>query len=301
MVFLLQLSIMAGAMTPELTERRRPSDPARDYCQWDFDMPVAPVPGALRTSALLYQSFEVAGVTEKMRPVMQAIQKRWGRFSTVWGVKYADGKFSWEFYFYDYARDERTHGISDFLAATNGHITCPVPARDALPYFMFSVELTADTLDGAPLDQIDIYMGNPGSNVSSGICYGLRQSGLEMRNFYFFFDAAQERQSIRDKITESVHFPYHDVNMGDLLWPEMSGVKTIVVANKRFRDSIYFSRIRAGQMHHFVERLGFPAGICDHLRDNLTLFDHHLFDVGWDFDYDGGEIRPTKGSFYGLL
>jgi len=288
-------------MIPELTERRRPSDPARDYCQWEFEMPVPPAPGALRTSALLYQSFEVAGVTDKMRPLMRAIQERWGRFNTVWGVKFADGELSWEFYFYDYERAARVHGISDYLEATRDLIDCPVPARDDLPYFMFSVELTAANLEGTPLDQIDIYMGNPGSNVSSGICYGLRATGLEMRNFYFFFDAAREEQSIRDKITESVHFSYREVDMSQFLWPQMEGVKTIVVANKRFRDSIYFSRIRAAQLHHFLERLEFPRGICDHLRDHQSLFDHHLFDVGWDFAYDGAAIRPTKGSFYGLL
>lgn len=288
-------------MIPELTERRKPSDPARDYCLWDFDMPVAPATGALRTSALLYQSFEVAGVTEKMRPVMQAIQKRWGRFNTVWGVKYAAGQMSWEFYFYDYTRDGRAHGVADFIDATHGLIRCDLAPQDHLPYFMFSVELTAAHLDGAPLDQIDLYMGNPGSTVSSGICYGLRQDGLEMRNFYFFFDAATQGKEITDKITESVHFPYRDVDMDQLIWPEMTGVKTIVVANKRFRDSIYFSRIRAGQMLGFLERLGFPAAIRDHLRKNLTLFDHHLFDVGWDFDYEGSAIVPTKGSYYGLL
>jgi len=288
-------------MIPELTERRRPSDPARDYCQWEFEMPVPPAPGALRTSALLYHSFEVAGVTEKMRPVMQAIQAAWGKFNTIWGVKYAEGQMSWEFYFYDYARDGRTHGVADFLSATNGLITCAVPPNDALPYFMFSVELTPDHLTGTPLDQIDIYMGNPGSTVSSGICYGLSEAGMEMRNFYFFFDAATQRKEIEDKITESVHFPYAQVDMTHLLWPEMDGVKTIVVANKRFRDSIYFSRIRAGQMLHFLERLHFPPAICDHLRENEALFDHHLFDVGWDFDYVDGQIHPTKGSYYGLL
>lgn len=288
-------------MIPEMTERRRPSDPARDYCQWDFEMPVPPAPGALRTSALLYQSFEYAGVTDKMRPVIQGIQNRWGRFNTVWGVKWADGQMSWEFYFYDYTRDERRRGMTDFCDATGDLINCPLTPDDRLPYFMFSVELEPKHLTGVPLDQIDIYMGNPGSNVSSGICYGLTQAGLELRNFYFFFDAARERQAIEDKITESIHMTYKDVDMAQLLWPEMEGVKTIVVANKRHRDSVYFSRIRAGQLLHFLQRLKFPASTCDYLRENEALFDHHLFDVGWDFDYDGRDILPVKGSYYGLL
>ena len=288
-------------MIPELTERRRPSDPARDYCQWDFEMPVPPVPGALRTSALLYKSFEVAGVTETARPVCAAIQSCMGRFNTTWGVKFAGGEMSWEFYFYDYARDGRAKGMTELLAALAPHVPCALTPDDRLPYFMFSIELTPAHLRGAPLEQIDIYMGNPGSNVSSGICYGPTAAGLGMRNFYFFFNAAQERQQIEDKITESIHYPYREHPIEPFLWPEMEGVETIVVANKRHRDGVYFSRIRVAQLQHFLDRLGFPEGIRDHLAETAPLFDHHLFDAGWDWELRGGEIVPVKGSYYGLL
>lgn len=288
-------------MIPEMSERARPSDPARDYCLWDYSRPNPPAAGALRTSALLYQTFEAAGVTDQMRPIMQALQAKWGRFNIVWGAKYANGKPSWEFYFYDYARDARAHGMQDFRDATKGLVTCNLTPDDRLPYFMFSVELTPETLTGQPLDQIDIYMGNPGSTVSSGICYGLSDAGLEMRNFYFFFDAATQMPLIAGKITESIHLTYRDIAMDDLLWPQMEGVQTIVVANKRHRDGIYFSRISAAQLRHFLDRLQFPQSTRAFLRDNHAALNHHLYDVGWDFRYDDGQIIPTKGSFYGLL
>ncbi len=283
-------------------ERSRPSDPARDYCLWDYRMPVPPAPGALRSSALLYQSFEAAGVSDRMLAFCAAVQKTWGRFNTVFGVKWGGGQLSWEFYFYDYGRDQRRLGMADFLRGTQGLITSPLIPDDALPYFMFSVEITEAHLTGQPLDQIDIYMGNPGSNVSSGICYGLTEAGLEMRNFYFFFDAASEMEAIRGKITESIHMPYVKVDMDALLWPQMNGVQTIVVANKRHRDGIYFSRIRASQLLHFLERLDFPASSRTFLHDNMAELDHHLYDVGWDFESDDkGRITPVKGSYYGLL
>ncbi len=38
-------------------------DPYRDYCQWPYDPPAAPVAGALRSSAILYHSLAVAGVS----------------------------------------------------------------------------------------------------------------------------------------------------------------------------------------------------------------------------------------------
>jgi len=67
-----------------------------------------------------------------------------------------------------------------------------LPTADDHPYFMFSVEVSAQHIDAeAPVDQIDLYIGNPGSAVSSGICYGLTHSGMELRNFYFFFNARQ--------------------------------------------------------------------------------------------------------------
>ncbi|MFT4916768.1 MAG: hypothetical protein ACI9C3_002639 [Yoonia sp.] len=301
MVKTLPLYIMVPVMITELLDRARPSDPPRDYCLWDYARPVAPQPGALRTSTLLFQSFVAAGVTEKMRPIMKALQSKWGRFNIVWGAKYADGQPSWEFYFYDYARDERALGMQDFIDAMRGLIGCALTPDDTLPYFMFSIELTLEVLNGQPLDQIDVYMGNPGSTVSSGICYGFSDEGLEMRNFYFFFDAATQMTEIKSKIAESIHFPYQHVEIDELLWPEMQGVETIVVANKRQRDGIYFSRISASQLEDFLHRLAFPESTRSFLRDNHAKLNHHLYDAGWDFRYEDGQIIPTKGSFYGLL
>jgi len=284
------------------TELSRPSDAALDFCLWPYDRPRAPTDDALRTSALLYKSFEVANLGPEMGALTDAIRNAWGRFQTVWGMKWgADGP-SWELYFYDYARDGRSHGVADFIAATKGQLNCTLSPDDTLPYFMFSVEVTPENLRGAPLDQIDIYMGNPGSTVSSGICYGLTDAGYEMRNFYFFFNALNEAKEIHDKLTESVHLPMAHVNVPDLLWPEMAGVETIVVANKQRRDGLYFSRIRAAQLAFFLKKLDFPQELQDFLAEHHDALDHHLYDVGWDFSCDSsGQVTPTKGSFYGLL
>jgi hypothetical protein len=280
----------------------RPHDIAQDFCLWPYERPRAPTDDALRSAALLYKSFETANLGAEMGALMDAIRNAWGRFATVWGMKWGDAGPSWEFYFYDYARYDRQRGIGDFLKATKAHLNCDLHPDDSLPYFMFSVEIEPRHLAGAALDQIDIYMGNPGSTVSSGICYGLTDDGYEMRNFYFFFDALREAQQIHDKLTESVHFPVNKVNIKDLLWPEMAGVETIVVANKQRRDGLYFSRIRARQLAYFLQKLDFPVELQKFLAENHDALDHHLYDVGWDFNCDrDGRISPTKGSFYGLL
>ena len=285
-----------------LAQFSRPGDPALDFCLWPYDPPTAPSGDALRSSALLYKSFEVAGVGDAMLGLTDAIRDRWGRFATVWGMKWSDAGPSWEFYFYDYARAGRRLGMTDFLNATAPFLQIDLPVDDTKPYFMFSVEVAPRHLTGTPLDQIDIYMGNPGSTVSSGICYGLSQSGYEMRNFYFFFDAKHEEKAIHDKLTESIPMPQAGVDMNALLWPEMEGVQTIVVTNKQRRDALYFSRIRAGQLAVFLERLAFPSALREFLDVHMDALDHHLFDVGWDFDFaSDGRVIPTKGSFYGLL
>lgn len=280
----------------------RPSDVAVDFCLWPYNRPRVPADDALRTSALLYKSFEVANLGSEMGTLTDAIRHAWGPFQTVWGMKWGTDGPSWEFYFYDYARDGRSHGIADFIATTTGQLSCALTPDDRLPYFMFSVEVTPENLRGAPLDQIDIYMGNPGSTVSSGICYGLTDAGYEMRNFYFFFNAALEAKEIHDKLTESVHLPLPNVDIKDLLWPEMAGVKTIVLANKQRRDGLYFSRIRAAQLAYFLQKLDFPQDLQNFLSENHDALDHHLYDVGWDFACDRtGKVIPTKGSFYGIL
>jgi len=226
-----------------------------------------------------------------------------GPFRTVWGVKHANGKLSWEFYFYDYARLSRRFDMAAFAGATRGIIPVTAPfGADQTPYFMYSVELTAEHVNGAAaIDQIDIYIGNPGSTVSSGICYGVSARGTELRNFYFFFNARDHREDIRAKIAAGAFIPAPDLKMDNFLWPEMTA-QTIVVANKRHGDALYFSRIPVAQLAHFQKTLDFPDPLQSYLAENQHRFAHLLFDVGYDWiaEPDGG-MRYVKGSYYGLL
>ncbi|MDP2087009.1 MAG: hypothetical protein Q8K20_17585 [Gemmobacter sp.] len=278
-------------------------DPAMDYCQWPYDPPAAPGPGAWQSSALLYQSFAVAGLSDRMLALCDALRAAVGPFRTVWGVKWAGDRLSWEFYFYDYARMQRSFDTAAFRRATDGLLHLTPPDADDHPYFMFSVEVDARHIDaGTPVDQIDLYIGNPGSAVSSGICYGLSRAGMEMRNFYFFFDAKAHFHDIREKIVSNAHVPLRRLRIEDILWPEMETAQTIVVANKRHNDGLYFSRIRAGLLVTFLDRLAFPAPIRAFVRENRARFDHLLFDVGYDYlPAPTGGVRLLKGSFYGLL
>lgn len=281
----------------------RRSDPQMDYCLWPYDSPSLSHKDSWRSSALLYHSFEVAGLGDKMIAFCDALTAANGPFQTVWGVKYAGGALSWEFYFYDYARLGRRFDTAAFVASTGDIIPTTAPrSGDAYPYFMYSVELTPEHINGdATIDQIDLYIGNPGSSVSSGICYGLSAQGCEMRNFYFFFDAQKHAQDIRDKIKSTSWIAADALQMDDFIWPGMSP-QTIVVANKRFNDSLYFSRIPVDQLARFVDRLNFPDPLQAFLAENQNRFEHLLFDVGYDWTPNPqGGLQYTKGSYYGLL
>lgn len=282
--------------------RARRGDPPLDYCLWPYDPPRLPDAQSWQSSALLYHSFAHAGLSGRMIALCDALRARVGPFGTVWGVKCRDGALSWEFYFYDYARMDRRFSIRDFTEATRGILNVDLPPADDRPYFMFSVEVGAEHLAGRPVEQIDLYIGSPDSALTSGICYGLGREGLELRNFYFFFDAARHAQDIRDKIASNAHVPQQRLDLDDVLWPEMAAAQTIVVANKRHNDGLYFSRIGVRELTEFQQRLAMPRGMRDFLTDNAARFSHLLFDVGYDYlpDPEGG-LRYLKGSFYGLL
>ena len=291
-------------MSWSLAERLQlaePGDPLRDYCQWPYE-PIAPLaPGALRSSALLYHSFEQAGVSERMIALADRLVRHAGQFNTVWGVKWAGGKLSWEFYFYDYRRMDRAFGLAQFIEATRGLLDVRVPLADDRPYFMFSVEIDERHLSGQlPVDQIDLYIGNPGSAVSSGICYGLSRAGLELRNFYFFFNAERHAQDIREKLISNAHVPWPRLRLEEILWPGMAA-QTIVIANKRLNDGLYFSRIPVASLRHFLDRLAFPEPIRAFVAAHRGALAHHLWDVGYDYLPGRDGLRLLKGSYYGLL
>jgi hypothetical protein len=290
----------------ELGDRIEPAeaaDPPLDYCLWPYDRPAAAAPDALRTSALLYHSFAVAGLSDRMLALCDALQETVGPFGTVWGVKHAGAELSWEFYFYDYNRMERHFGTRDFIEATRGILEVTAPPADGMPYFMFSVEVDARHLSGElPVEQVDVYIGNPGSAVSSGICYGVSPRGVEMRNFYFFFDAPAHFHDIREKIVSNAFVPLRRLRIEDVLWLEMENAQRVVVANKRYNDGLYFSRIPVNELLFFMKRLAFPAPLIDFAQAHRGSLEHHLFDVGYDYLPSKGEgLDYLKGSYYGVL
>lgn len=281
--------------------RLRPSDPVADFCLWPYERPVLPIRGAMRSEALLWAALGVAGYGVDMADLLEAVRDRWGRFQTVWGVKWDGAALSVELYFYDYARESRRLALHDLIATLSPWLSCDLMPDDRLRYFMASVEIAPETMTTGRLDQIDIYMGNPGSNVASGLCYGLSAQGMEYRNAYHFFDMVTESGAALSKLAESVHLLGCE-DPAAMIWPGMDAMKTLVVANKRWTDALYFSRLGVDDLALCLAKLDFPPPLRYFLIRNRDRLASHLFDVGWDFSASpNGRPQPRKGSFYGLL
>jgi hypothetical protein len=282
-------------------ERTTPHDRYADYCLWDYQ-PIAPPAGKLRSSNLLWRAIEAAGGGPHLTAACMALREALGPFRTVFGVKKVGDRLSFEFYFYDYARLEREVSITRVLEILAPSVSCPVQPLEGRPYFMFSIDLDEEVASGRrPLDVVNVYIGNPGSSVSSGICYEQSAAGLRLANFYFFFDARTEMDDIVAKIGCSAHHDLRGFPLPVVLRPDLLDCRVIVVANKKFNDGVYFSRIAVDPLIGFLEQEEFPAELVSFARRYRNELDHMLYDVGLDYVFEGGVVKFTKSAFYGLL
>ncbi|HKS88258.1 MAG TPA: hypothetical protein VJR70_02340 [Stellaceae bacterium] len=251
---------------------------------------------------MLWQSMEAAGGMPRLAAACRALRDALGPGQTVFGVKNFGGRLRFEFYFYDYARLQRAVSITRVRAILAPLVRCALPPLEGRPYFMFSIDLDEEIVAGErPLDTINIYIGNPGSSVSSGICYEQSASGLRLANLYYFFDARREMDDVAAKVGCSVHHDLGGYPLNAVLRPELLDCAVIVVANKRFGDGVYFSRIPVAGLIGFVEQERFPSDLVAFVRDHRDDLDHLLYDVGIDYVVEAGMVRVTKSAFYGLL
>ena len=177
-----------------------------------------------------------------------------------------------------------------------------MPTSERNPYFMFSVELSRELITaGGELDEVQMYIGNIGSQVSSGICYGLTREQTRLKNFYFFFDARREMEEIVGKVCTSAYLDAPDFHIDQVLWPELRDCEVIVVANKPDRDGVYFSRIRVAQLLWFMNRMEYPVSQIRFLENNMDRFDHLLYDVGFDYRMEQGRLQILKSAYYGVF
>lgn len=277
------------------------ADPALNYCLWQY-APAAPVEDKFRSVNLLWQSFELAGIDARAFDIVEAIREAIGPFRTVFGVKLLPTGLAWELYFYDYERQGRAVSASRVLQAMAPWVRSPVRVDEALPYFMFSIDLDGGIARGErPLDVVHLYLGNPHSLVSSGLSYGVRVEATTLENFYFFFDARTQQQEVADKIACSAFYDGERVPLDEVLVPALKHCQTICVANKQTHDCVYFSGIDVDQLLVFLQRLRYPEAIVAFVQRHRERLDHLRFDVGFDYRMEGGRLAILKSGYYGVL
>ncbi len=283
------------------TERMKSGDPYFNYCHWPYE-PAASGTGKLRPSVLLFKAVSEMPHAAWVSRILQGIQRGLGEFRSVYGIKRIDRQWALEIYIYDYERQGRSVSIERLEEATTGLLRFPRTADPRLPYFMFSFDLTeyAAQQHGV-LDVVHVYIGNPGSQVSSGIAYEFSASGRQMENFYFFFDAQTQQKEIVDKLECSVYCDAWRVSLDDLYRPELRSCQTICLANKRTCDTIYFSGVDIDQLLFFLNWQQYPNDYIQFVEERHHELDHLLYDIGVDYRANGGQIEFVKHGFYGVF
>ena len=282
-------------------ERMRSGDPYLNYCQWPYEPP-NPGVGKLRPSSLLFRAIadmpHGAWVSETVRAIQRAI----GDFRSVYGIKQIDGQWALEVYIYDYEREHRIISIERLMSACEGYLSLPVSIDTRIPYFMFSFDLTEHAAaQNGKLDSVHLYVGNPGSEVSSGIAYEFTPHGRQLENFYFFFDAKRHGREIIDKLQCSVFCEAWNLPIEQLYRPELRECHTICLANKRTCDTIYFSGVDVDQLLFFLDWQKYPDDFIRFIRDRRSELDHLLYDVGVDYRAINSRIEFVKHGIYGVF
>ena len=272
-----------------------------DFCLWEYK-PSCAYAQKLRSVNLLFHSFDIAGVAGDFADFVQLIRKGIGVSHTVWGVKNIEGKLHWEYYFYDYQRRERKRSITRILEVIRPFTTCDIDINENIPYFMFSIDVTDELIrQSAPLQEIHVYIGNPGSTVSSGICYSMKKDSTQLENFYFFFDVRKHMNDILNKAFCSVYTDSVKIGIDQIFPEKLRNCKIIVVANKQNNDAVYFSRINVDQLIYFLKIMKYPIEIVSYIEDNRQNLDHLLFDVGFDYRLDNEGFKILKSGYYGFF
>ena len=151
------------------------------------------------------------------------------------------------------------------------------------------------------IDVVHLYLGNPGSTVSSGVSYAQTAASRTLENFYFFFDAAKNMDEVSRKVRCSAYVVADQIHPDSLLWPELRRCHTICVANKHANDTIYFSGVNVDQLLFFLSKLNYPDPILQFVRSSRDRLDHLLFDVGFDYNTHLNRLDILKSGFYGVF
>jgi hypothetical protein len=281
-----------------MTFVQKPSDPARDFCQWPYQRPNAPNIGAWRQEKILFDFLEDHQCRSALADMLKQIQLVNGRFNTVWGLKSDGRRYSLELYFYDYARRMRRLGPEEILTKANVKTVSGIFPDENIDYFMWSIEL--DLFADISAAEIDIYCNGSGGTVSGGICYSSSQNRLELKNLYYFYKSKPDQQNILEQLA-SQPFGGGLRRYPETLLPGALCEEIYVLALKRRHASLYFSRAPLEACLRSMEDWALLPDLRRYLHLHMQRYSHHLFDIGIDYRVDNTEVQLTRMAVFGIF
>ncbi|MCP4776931.1 MAG: hypothetical protein GY880_22140 [Planctomycetaceae bacterium] len=289
-----------------LAEVMQSSEPFLNYCHWNYDSPLPDTslhaPNRLRPSSLLVFALRAMDDSQRTLKTIRNIQEGVGLHRCVYGIKWFENHWESEVYVYDYQRCNRILSVDRFLRATCGELKSLVTVDDSIPYFMFSFDLGPNSITPeGEIGGLNIYVGNPGSTVSSGISYYFEKDVRLLKNFYFFFDAQRQQDEIKEKILCSIFGPRSLEQLGEILCPILSDCTTICLSNKPECNTIYFSGVDCQQLIHFLEWQNYPDDFKGFVAQHRNRLNHLRYDVGIDYRYEGNQVVFLKTGIYGVF
>jgi hypothetical protein len=274
--------------------------PLFDYCHFPYH-PAGPTTGKWRSSRLLERSFAHMGCDERFYEFVDTLRSGLGDDATVWGVKNVEGRLRWEYYFYNYGRQDSRMVPSRVSQLARPYFTIPgVETCDRLRYFMFSVDVIPRCFETGRGDGVHVYVHDV-EDRQTALSYLVDQVGVQLENHYAFYRPSQEWTPLTIKVADSAMVDFSTIPLDQVLIPELVDCHTICVANKRDCDAVYFSRIDIDQFLFFLRRFEYPADIVDHIERNRNQLDHLRFDVGFDYRASGDRLMVRKSGYYGTF
>ncbi|HEY3500057.1 MAG TPA: hypothetical protein VGK73_35450, partial [Polyangiaceae bacterium] len=242
-----------------------------DYCLEPYT-PRANPSGKWRGESLLWQSLEVAGASAPVAECLRAIQRHAGRDATVFGVKWAEGKLSWELYFYDPQKRDARVRVESIARVLAERFPFTTTVRESVPYFMFSFNLAPSLRTGDRIEALNLYLAEPVGQA--GRSYRQTAASHELENTYHFFHPKRDVREVLYRIKSSSFVDFGVLDVGKVLFPELVTCNRVCVSKKRTADALYYSGIGVEQLAWFLRRFGWPAEISSFIEAEAPRLDH---------------------------
>jgi len=207
-----------------------------DFCYCEY-IPNSPYVGKLKSSELLFKTFEISDCPEKFYSLVGTIREEIGYNRTVWGVKQTKDGFEWELYFYDYQKNDPNTNLRNIIKIISPYLKFPMDVEENIPFFMFSFNITKSNMNEGVLNKIQIYLMDPWKGF--GRSYRISGNGINLENIYVLFENDSPKEMILTKLRQSAFIDFDEISLNDILIPEMADSKAIFIANKTDCDGFY--------------------------------------------------------------